>query len=66
MHALAWASIHANVRVGVRLIQRFTFVGAASCSSDILCCHDCTLHSIPSVYPDSENFTDILLIVPSS
>jgi hypothetical protein len=26
MHALSWAWIHANVRDGVRLIQRSTFV----------------------------------------
>jgi hypothetical protein len=41
-------------------------VGVASCSSDILCCYNCTLGSVSSVYPDSVNFKDSLLIVPST
>jgi hypothetical protein len=40
--------------------------GVASCSSHILCCYNCTLGFILSVYPNSANFKDILLIVPSS
>jgi hypothetical protein len=41
-------------------------VGVASCSSHILCSYNLTLGSISSVYPDSVNVKDILLIVPSS
>jgi hypothetical protein len=41
-------------------------VGVASCSSHILCSYNLTLGSISSVYPDSVNGKDILLIVPSS
>jgi hypothetical protein len=46
-----------NVHGGVRLIQRSTIM-KTSCSSDILC----GLGSISSVYPDSVNYEDILLI----
>jgi hypothetical protein len=41
-------------------------VGVASCSSHILCSYNLTLRSISSVYPDSVNGQDILLIVSSS
>jgi hypothetical protein len=41
-------------------------VGVASCSSHILCSYNLTLGSISSVYPDSVNGQDILLIVSSS
>jgi hypothetical protein len=40
-------------------------VGVASCSSHILCSY-LALGSISSVYPDSVNGQDILLIVSSS
>jgi hypothetical protein len=40
-------------------------VGVASCSSHILS-YNLMLGSISSVYPDSVNIKDILLIVPSS
>jgi hypothetical protein len=41
-------------------------VGVASCSSHILCSYNLTLGSISSVYPDSVNGQDILLIILSS
>jgi hypothetical protein len=41
-------------------------VGVASSSSHILCSYNLTLGSISSVYPDSVNGQDILLIVSSS
>jgi hypothetical protein len=42
-------------------------VGVASCSSHVLCSYNLTLGSISSVYPDSVNVQDTLLIVsPSS
>jgi hypothetical protein len=41
-------------------------VGVASCSSHILCSYNLTLGSISSVYPDSVNGQDILLIISSS
>jgi hypothetical protein len=41
-------------------------VGVPSCSSHILCSYNLTLDSISSVYPDSVNVKDILLIVLSS
>jgi hypothetical protein len=41
-------------------------VGETSCPSHILCSYNLTLGSISSVYPDSVNVKDILLIVPSS
>jgi hypothetical protein len=40
-------------------------VGVASCSSHILCSNNLTLGSISSVYPNSVNGQDILLIVSS-
>jgi hypothetical protein len=41
-------------------------VGVASCSSHILCSYNLTLGFISSVYPDSVNGQDTLLIVSSS
>jgi hypothetical protein len=41
-------------------------VGVASCSSYILCSYILSLGIISSVYPDSVNGQDILLIVSSS
>jgi hypothetical protein len=41
-------------------------VRVASCSSRILCSYNLTLGSISSVYPDSVNGQDFLLIVSSS
>jgi hypothetical protein len=69
MHALTWACTHAYVRVGVRLIQRSTFVQTSVLRVALLIYSAATTvpwGSISSVYPDSVNFKDILLIVPSS
>jgi hypothetical protein len=41
-------------------------VGIASCSSQIPCSYNLTLGSISSVYPDSVNGQDFLLVVSSS
>jgi hypothetical protein len=41
-------------------------VGVASCSLHILCSYNLTLGAISSVYPDSVNGQDLLLIVSSS
>jgi hypothetical protein len=52
MHAVAWAWIHANVRVDMRsheidsMLNHCEDVGVTSCSSDTLFCYNCTGSSL--------------------